>query len=183
MRKFIILFLSLFFMATAVYAEKLDYVQTYRDMPVPTFNYVNEFDPGQYYDCMRYTSVPYPLFRLSSPIYFKNITIPEGYYYLTPRTYKGDEYILVKQQGIVKYILPTYKKDFVPLGYYEAVLPRPKLSPWQKFQEKMYNAIGRISKRSRRLKQPDFYLELSEDRKSTRLNSSHQIISYAVFCL
>src|SRR5258708_21679601 len=26
-------------------------------------------------------------------------------------------------------------------------------------------------------------LKLSEDRKSTRLNSSHQIISYAVFCL
>src|SRR5947208_12395298 len=25
--------------------------------------------------------------------------------------------------------------------------------------------------------------EISEDRKSTRLNSSHQIISYAVFCL
>src|SRR5258708_20963521 len=25
--------------------------------------------------------------------------------------------------------------------------------------------------------------ELNEDRKSTRLNSSHQIISYAVFCL
>src|SRR5438552_14186523 len=28
---------------------------------------------------------------------------------------------------------------------------------------------------------PDFYV--SGDRKSTRLNSSHQIISYAVFCL
>src|SRR5258708_31151427 len=26
-------------------------------------------------------------------------------------------------------------------------------------------------------------IQLSEDRKSTRLNSSHQIISYAVFCL
>src|SRR5258708_24980617 len=26
-------------------------------------------------------------------------------------------------------------------------------------------------------------LKFSEDRKSTRLNSSHQIISYAVFCL
>src|SRR5438552_12798394 len=26
-------------------------------------------------------------------------------------------------------------------------------------------------------------LEVSQDRKSTRLNSSHQIISYAVFCL
>src|SRR3954467_9575218 len=29
----------------------------------------------------------------------------------------------------------------------------------------------------------DFILLLNEDRKSTRLNSSHTIISYAVFCL
>src|SRR5947208_10703173 len=28
-----------------------------------------------------------------------------------------------------------------------------------------------------------FYMLEGEDRKSTRLNSSHQIISYAVFCL
>src|SRR5438552_13747232 len=28
-----------------------------------------------------------------------------------------------------------------------------------------------------------FQEEVAEDRKSTRLNSSHQIISYAVFCL
>src|SRR5215211_3974530 len=27
------------------------------------------------------------------------------------------------------------------------------------------------------------YFELTEDRKSTRLNSSHTVISYAVFCL
>src|SRR5258708_29572943 len=30
---------------------------------------------------------------------------------------------------------------------------------------------------------PDFGAAAAEDRKSTRLNSSHQIISYAVFCL
>src|SRR5258708_29470362 len=30
---------------------------------------------------------------------------------------------------------------------------------------------------------PDFWLVNQADRKSTRLNSSHQIISYAVFCL
>src|SRR5207244_11863912 len=29
----------------------------------------------------------------------------------------------------------------------------------------------------------EMYLLITEDRKSTRLNSSHQIISYAVFCL
>src|SRR5437588_7599307 len=29
----------------------------------------------------------------------------------------------------------------------------------------------------------DSYYDLGEDRKSTRLNSSHTVISYAVFCL
>src|SRR5437763_10370710 len=32
-------------------------------------------------------------------------------------------------------------------------------------------------------KQTDYYNALLEDRKSTRLNSSHRCISYAVFCL
>src|SRR5258708_29511499 len=30
---------------------------------------------------------------------------------------------------------------------------------------------------------PEYFAEPGRDRKSTRLNSSHQIISYAVFCL
>src|SRR5438552_17518940 len=33
------------------------------------------------------------------------------------------------------------------------------------------------------LGRPQDYTTTEEDRKSTRLNSSHQIISYAVFCL
>src|SRR5207244_9555927 len=36
---------------------------------------------------------------------------------------------------------------------------------------------------SGKIYQARFDLEITRDRKSTRLNSSHQIISYAVFCL
>src|SRR5438552_5048553 len=44
--------------------------------------------------------------------------------------------------------------------------------------------ISRLEKDfARRAITRDFPEILSEDRKSTRLNSSHQIISYAVFCL
>src|SRR5207244_12634842 len=39
---------------------------------------------------------------------------------------------------------------------------------------------ARLSRRGRRLQKG---VERDGDRKSTRLNSSHQIISYAVFCL
>ncbi|MBP7212513.1 hypothetical protein KBA27_06730 [bacterium] len=142
--------------------QEVDYEETYRLMQVPTFSYVHGYDPGQYYDCLRYTGVPYPLLRLSAPIYFKSVKILPGYYYLTPREYKGESYILVKEQGTVKYILPVYKKNFVPVGYYDAVLPKPKLTPWQKFQEHMYNTIGRMSKDSRRLPTPNYYLELQD---------------------
>src|SRR5256886_12333221 len=38
-------------------------------------------------------------------------------------------------------------------------------------------------KRLRGLSQPQYRLRVGEDRKSTRLNSSHSQISYAVFCL
>src|SRR5947208_7076475 len=46
--------------------------------------------------------------------------------------------------------------------------------------------LDRVAQRERRESQVDgdaSPLPLGEDRKSTRLNSSHQIISYAVFCL
>src|SRR5258708_25900299 len=41
-----------------------------------------------------------------------------------------------------------------------------------------------VQPRQNPLSRSDFFTDQrSEDRKSTRLNSSHQIISYAVFCL
>ena len=161
-KKFILILSLLILGMSSVQAKDFDYEQTYLDMPIPTFSYVHGFDPGQYYDCKKFTSVPYPLLRLSSNIYFKTISIPPGYYYLTPREYKGTDYILVKEQGVVKYILPIYKKEFVPVGYYDAVLPKPKLTPWQKFQEHMFDNLGKISKDSRRAKMPNFYLELED---------------------
>src|SRR5207244_11510262 len=42
--------------------------------------------------------------------------------------------------------------------------------------------VGRLEQRGQQLA-GDAAHRLAEDRKSTRLNSSHQIISYAVFCL
>src|SRR3712207_8660019 len=42
---------------------------------------------------------------------------------------------------------------------------------------------GRRAAAARRWEQPDGSGEPHEDRKSTRLNSSHANISYAVFCL
>src|SRR5258708_10355798 len=45
-------------------------------------------------------------------------------------------------------------------------------------------STGRAASSRRIIEAPNAYIEaFGADRKSTRLNSSHQIISYAVFCL
>src|SRR5258708_30515790 len=43
--------------------------------------------------------------------------------------------------------------------------------------------ISNLQKEAKRRKEAIDLFDASLDRKSTRLNSSHQIISYAVFCL
>src|SRR5438552_8727188 len=67
---------------------------------------------------------------------------------------------------------------------FAAALGAPWLSPWDPIEQDITNRLkppgspdpsGRDPGGLRRL--------VMSDRKSTRLNSSHQIISYAVFCL
>src|SRR5258708_12656786 len=50
-------------------------------------------------------------------------------------------------------------------------------------REARFAALGASPCRHHELEQALLRGRLGEDRKSTRLNSSHQIISYAVFCL
>src|SRR5258708_11664373 len=59
------------------------------------------------------------------------------------------------------------------------------ISPIREGDGKLTGAsmIARDVTEHKRLQQEFFVAQKMEDRKSTRLNSSHQIISYAVFCL
>src|SRR5258708_27615858 len=68
--------------------------------------------------------------------------------------------------------------------------PRSTLFPYTTlFRSRVFAALKRIGWRHDRTVGTDYPFsfhdseELGPDRKSTRLNSSHQIISYAVFCL
>src|SRR5258708_29910400 len=58
-------------------------------------------------------------------------------------------------------------------------------SPQVKAEIRKALAIGRLQKAAQALldENTEVAKSSSKDRKSTRLNSSHQIISYAVFCL
>ncbi len=144
------------------YAEVIDIQQMYRDMPVPDFKYVHNIDPGEYQDTMYSTWSPYPLFRLTAPLFFKSVKIDPGYYLLTPREHEGAWYMLFKEAGKVKYIVPCYKKEMVPLDFYKNHLPQIKMTKVQLIREKFLNFVGKNVKSSKRQPIPDTYLEASD---------------------
>src|SRR2546429_3774066 len=64
--------------------------------------------------------------------------------------------------------------------------PRSTLFPYTTlFRSLSGNAVSQssLSAKWEELTAPDFVQAIHQDRKSTRLNSSHGYISYAVFCL
>ncbi len=143
--------------------EEVDVEQMYRDLPVPTFSYVHNIDPGEYQDTRYTTWSPYPLFRMTAPLYFKSITIEPGYYLLTPREHDGKWYILFKEAGKIKYIVPCYKKEMVPLDFYKNNLPQIKMTKPQIIREKALKFVGKKFKSSKRKHvTKDTYLEASD---------------------
>lgn len=162
MKRFILIIFLMFFCVKPAFCTDFDYQKVYRDLDIANFSYMHDIDPDQYFECKGFSYSPYPLFRLNSPLFFKTITISPGYYNLTPREYKGKDYMLFKESGIVKYIIPVYKKDFVPETFYEENLPKPKLTFGQKFQLYGYDFIGKISKKSQRKPIPKTFLEVND---------------------
>lgn len=162
MKRFILALFLIIFGANSVFAAEADYRQIYLDLPVPTFSYVHGIDPGQYYDIKDTSYTPYPLFRLTAALYFKTITIPPGYYQLTPVTYKGDPYVLFKELGVVKFVVPVYDKQFVPENFYETHIPKPRLTPYQKMNFALMKFIGNHIK-SAKIKPPmQYFLEVED---------------------
>ena len=148
--------------ANAVFSKDFDYERVYRELEVPTFSYMHNIDPEQYFECQGYTWSPYPLFRLNTPLYFKSITIQPGYYNLTPREYKGNQYLLFKEAGIVRHIIPVYDKNFVPEYFYAENLPKAKLSISQNVQIKTLDFVGKYFPSAKRKPIPQTYLEVSD---------------------
>lgn len=144
------------------YTQEIDIEKMYRDMPVPEFKYMHNIDPGEYQDTMYSTWSPYPLFRLTAPLFFKSIAIEPGYYLLTPREHNGEWFMLFKQQGKVKYIVPCYLKEMVPLDFYKNNLPQIKMTKIQLIREKTLKFIGKHVNSSKRKPIPDTYLEASD---------------------
>lgn len=159
--KKIILTLFLFLLSAKVsLCADFDYQKVYRELELPDFSYQHNVDPHQYYECKGFTWSPYPLLRLNSPLFFKTISITPGYYNLTPREHKGRYYILFKEAGYVKYIVPVYKKEFVPEFFYEENLPKPKLTFGQKVQIYTLDFVGKHFPSAKRTPAPQTFLEM-----------------------
>src|SRR5437763_4959597 len=84
-------------------------------------------------------------------------------------------------------ILPTSALVFLVISFFlvRRRPPRSTLFPYTTLFRSEPPAVARDldAGRLRVLARPEHGVALAEDRKSTRLNSSHRCISYAVFCL
>lgn len=138
-----------------------NYAQIYNDLEPATHSYMHDIDPDQYFDMKDTAWTPYPLLRLNSPIYFKDITIEPGYYLLTPREHKDKWYMLFKQNGKVVHIIPVYERDLTPEFFYDEHLPKPKLTPSQKVHMGVLDFLGKF-KSTKRKEPVKNYMEIND---------------------
>ena len=137
MKKIIVLLAILVLSVGSCFASDLDCASLYEAAEPFGSKLYNDIDPYQDEDTIRYTWSPYPLFRTSADLFFKDYKIEAGYYILTPRTLQGKDYVLFKQNGKVSFIIPVAKKESTPMNFYEANTPKPKLTKWQSFCTKV----------------------------------------------
>jgi len=138
-----------------------NYPEIYKTLEPASHSYLHNIDPEQYYDMKDATWSPYPLLRLNSYIYFKDIAIEPGYYLLTPRQHKDKWYILFKQNGVVNHIIPVYARDITPEFFYDKHLPKPKLTKAQKVHMGVLSFLGNF--KSTKRKDPiKCYMEIND---------------------
>lgn len=155
---FIVLFVVLF--GSFALSKDVDYEQVYRDLQVPQHSYIHDIDPEETYDMNKAAWSPYPLLRLTAPIFFKNVTVQPGYYLLTPREHKGEWYMLFKEAGKIKYIIPVYDRDLVPEMFYDENIPKQKMTWSQRTHINFLDFVGKYVKNSQRKPAKQTYLEL-----------------------
>lgn len=160
--KKIFVILTLFFALSPAFADTTDadYAKLYKFANIPDFELVHQLDPYQNEDYQNYAWSPYPLFRLSSDLYFKNQTVKAGYYILTPRMVNDRYYVFFKDNGKVQFIIPVVKKEMVAPGFYDLHVPKAKQSKWQKFCKSVGDGFYTVFRKSaRKAPPPQSYVE------------------------
>lgn len=161
MKKFILSLLIITVVQCNCFAKELDYTTFYENAVPFESKLYHDIDPYQDEDAIKYSWSPYPLFRTSTTLYFKDFKISPGYYILTPRKLKEKEYVFFKQNGKVSFIIPVAKKEATPLNFYEANKPQMKLTKWQKFCEKVRTKFYNSAKDSGRVSPPNSHVDVT----------------------
>lgn len=132
MKYLIYVILSFVLLSTFAYAEQSaisDYDEIYYNLAVPDIVFENDVDPYEAEDNAKFGISPYPLMRISSTLVFKESKIQPNYYLITPREVNDNYYLLFKQGGKVRYIIPVYEsKTILPLTTYPK--PPEKKKQW-----------------------------------------------------
>lgn len=123
MKKILLIFIFVFILGNICFAK--DYAKIYSDLPNIKVQYIESEDPDEYYDVKDYYFSPYPLLRITRPMYVCDLTIEPGFYLLTPREYNGQKVVLFKDNGKVKYVVPVFEYEPV-LVEKEYVKPKKK---------------------------------------------------------
>ncbi len=168
MKKVLSIFILMFAFALNVFAEDLDALYNAAE-PFQSKLY-NDIDPYEDEDTIRYSWSPYPLFRTSAELYFKDIKIEPGYYLLTPRKLGDKYYVLFKQNGKVQFIIPIAKKEATPLNFYNANIPEVKKTLWQKFASKVRKTFYDTAKDSGRSTPPSSLVDVNVEVKYIIIN-------------
>lgn len=164
MKKLFVL-LTILMVSMSTFAADLDYDSLY-DAAMPFESKLfNDIDPFENEDSIRYAYSPYPLFRTSANLYFKDYTIEPGYYSLTPRILKEKDYVFFKQNGKVQFIVPVVKKEATPLNFYEANTPQMKKTKWQKFTSTVKDKFYTAAKDSMKTPPPKSHINVDVDTK------------------
>ena len=135
----------------------------YESAQPSTIKLLHNLDPFQDEEYYKYAWSPYPLFRTSSPLYFKDTVIPPGYYLITARTLQGKDYVLFKDNGKVQFIIPVAKKVSVDPTFYQRNVPAPKLTKWQKFKKKAKDEFYKRNKNSKKVPPPNSFIDIADD--------------------
>ena len=162
MKKIFLLSFLLILIQNICIAE-LDYESLYNKAEPFSSKLYNDVDPYEDEDALKYAWSPYPLFRSAANLYFKDFKIEPGYYILTPRNLKGKDYVLFKQNGKVKFIIPSAITEKTPLNFYEANTPQIKKTKWQKFTTGIRDKFYEISGDSMRAQPPKSLVNVELD--------------------
>ena len=104
----------------------------------------------------------------------KRIVIPD---------HKFKDVVLTKFMNRIMIDGKKSASEKIVYGAFDILSKKTDKSPIDFFHEALNNVKPSLEVRSRRVGGATYQVPMQVSRKSTRLNSSHTVISYAVFCL